>query len=47
MDQSVSHYDDGGEEGSASAHHEEAINKPGRPDDAIGNPCCLQSFLQA
>lgn len=44
---SLPYYDNGGEESSASAHHEEAVNKPGGPDDAVGDPHGLQGLLQA
>lgn len=41
-----SHHDDEGEESCASAHHDEAVNKPRGPDDAIADSHDLQGLLQ-
>lgn len=43
----VPHHDDGGEESGAGAHHEEAVDKPGGPDDTVSDPHGLQGLLEA
>lgn len=40
------HHDDDSKESGASAHHDEAINKPGGPDDTVGDPHDLQGLFQ-
>ena len=41
------HHDDGGEEGGAGRHGEEAVDEPGAPDDPVGDPGRLQGLLEA
>ena len=43
----LTHHDDGGEEGGAGRHGEEAVDEPGAPDDPVGDPGRLQGLLEA
>lgn len=43
----ISHHDNDSKESSARAHHDEAVNKPGGPDDTISHPSGLKGLLQA
>lgn len=43
----ISHHDNDGKQSCASAHHEEAVNEPGRPDDPVSDPTGLKGLLQA
>lgn len=41
------HHDDGSQQSGAGAHHEKAVDKPGGPNDTIGDPNGFQGLLQA
>lgn len=41
------HHDDGGEKSGAGAHHEEAVNEPGGPNDIVSDPHGLQGLFKS
>jgi len=43
----TTHHDDGGEEGGAGRHGEEAVHEPGAPDDPVGDAGGLEGLLEA